>query len=202
MVRSPSITRSAPKRPASRASSRRLRAKRRSWSCPTSKPATCSRRTYVSLGSRCRRHRAWRARARHLDVEGGQPADAHGVLRRGHASRLQPEAKRADPGLSHDRNHPRGQRRQLEHQVSVVRCRCHDQLKRRLQRTDRGRRRASADLSPNVEGKTLVDETWPTAEVSDVPAALDKVIAFLRRQIGGSLPAADRPSRRAWRSRL
>ena len=28
------------------------------------------------------------------------------------------------------------------------------------------------------------------AEVSNVPAALDKVIAFLREQIGGSLPAA------------
>ena len=45
-------------------------------------------------------------------------------------------------------------------------------------------------MSPNVEGETLVEETWPEAEVSDVPAALDKVIAFLRKQIGGSLPAA------------
>jgi acetate kinase len=36
----------------------------------------------------------------------------------------------------------------------------------------------------------LVDETWPPADVTDLPAALDKVIAFLRPQIGGELPAA------------
>ena len=31
------------------------------------------------------------------------------------------QGERANPGLSHDRNHPRHQRRQLEHQVSAVR---------------------------------------------------------------------------------
>ncbi|MDQ8700856.1 acetate/propionate family kinase [Hyphomicrobium sp. LHD-15] len=36
----------------------------------------------------------------------------------------------------------------------------------------------------------LVDETWPSVDVADLPAALDKVIAFLRPQIGGELPAA------------
>jgi len=40
------------------------------------------------------------------------------------------------------------------------------------------------------EREILVDETWPPAEVPDLPAALDKVIAFLRPQIGGELPAA------------
>jgi acetate kinase len=35
--------------------------------------------------------------------------------------------------------------------------------------------------------RILVDQTWP--EVADVPAALEKVIAFLRTQIGGDLPA-------------
>jgi acetate kinase len=36
----------------------------------------------------------------------------------------------------------------------------------------------------------LVDETWRPADVGDLPAALEKVIAFLRPQIGGELPAA------------
>ena len=45
-------------------------------------------------------------------------------------------------------------------------------------------------LARNINGETLVDETWPGAEVNDAPAALDKVITFLRRQIGGSLPTA------------
>ena len=45
MARSPSTMPSVPRRRASRASSRRLRARRRFWSCPTSKPATCWRRT-------------------------------------------------------------------------------------------------------------------------------------------------------------
>lgn len=45
-------------------------------------------------------------------------------------------------------------------------------------------------LAKDVTGATLVDETWPTGEMSQVPAALDKVIAFLRQQIGGKLPMA------------
>ena len=45
MVRSPSTMRSAPRRRASRASSRRSRDRRRSWSCRISRPATCSPRT-------------------------------------------------------------------------------------------------------------------------------------------------------------
>jgi acetate kinase len=36
----------------------------------------------------------------------------------------------------------------------------------------------------------LIDETWPATEVSTVPAALDKLIVFLRREIGGRLPVA------------
>ena len=35
----------------------------------------------------------------------------------------------------------------------------------------------------------MIDETWPTGEVAGVPGALDKVVAFLRAQIG-SLPTA------------
>ena len=45
-------------------------------------------------------------------------------------------------------------------------------------------------LAKDAKGETLIDETWPAADVSNVPAALDKVIAFLRQQIGGKLPTA------------
>ena len=65
----------------------------------------------------------------------------------------------------------------------------YDQLKRRLRGQIEGVGTRPI-LVANVEGKTLVEETRPKAEVSDVPAALDKVITFLRKQIGGSLPAA------------
>ena len=65
----------------------------------------------------------------------------------------------------------------------------YDQLKRRLRGQIEGVG-TRPRLVANVKGKTLVEETWPKAEVSDVPAALDKVITFLRKQIGGSLPAA------------
>jgi acetate kinase len=45
-------------------------------------------------------------------------------------------------------------------------------------------------LAKGIDGETLVDKTWPAAEVSDVPAALDKVVSFLRGYIGGRLPTA------------
>jgi acetate kinase len=65
----------------------------------------------------------------------------------------------------------------------------YDQLKRRLRGQIEGVG-TRPRLVANVKGETLVEETWPKADVSDVPAALDKVITFLRKQIGGSLPAA------------
>ncbi len=65
----------------------------------------------------------------------------------------------------------------------------YDQLKRRLRGQIEGVG-TRPRLAANVEGEALVEETWPKAEVSDVPAALDKVITFLRKQIGGSLPTA------------
>ena len=37
---------------------------------------------------------------------------------------------------------------------------------------------------------SLVDETWPAAQVATIPAGLDKLVAFLREQIGGRLPLA------------
>lgn len=40
------------------------------------------------------------------------------------------------------------------------------------------------------KGTLLSDQTWAPEDVSAVPAALEKLIAFLRPQIGGELPAA------------
>jgi acetate kinase len=44
-------------------------------------------------------------------------------------------------------------------------------------------------ISRGVGGETLIDESCPAAEVKDVPAALDKVVGFLRAHIG-RLPTA------------
>jgi acetate kinase len=44
-------------------------------------------------------------------------------------------------------------------------------------------------FAKGVEGETLIDQTWPGADVPDVPAALAKVVEFLRAEIG-SLPIA------------
>jgi acetate kinase len=44
-------------------------------------------------------------------------------------------------------------------------------------------------IARGVDGEILIDETWPPAEVKDVPAALDKVVGFLRAQIGQLLIA-------------
>ena len=42
----------------------------------------------------------------------------------------------------------------------------------------------------DVAGRTLIDQAYSTGSVGDVPAALGRVIAFLREQIGGRLPVA------------
>ena len=44
-------------------------------------------------------------------------------------------------------------------------------------------------IARGVGGETLVDATWQPAEAKDVPAALDKVVGFLRSHIG-RLPTA------------
>jgi acetate kinase len=44
-------------------------------------------------------------------------------------------------------------------------------------------------FAKGVKGETLIDQTWPGADVPDVPAALAKVVEFLRAEIG-SLPIA------------
>jgi acetate kinase len=45
-------------------------------------------------------------------------------------------------------------------------------------------------VAKDAEGRSLIDAAYSDADVDDVPAALDKVIAFLRQQIGGRLPIA------------
>jgi acetate kinase len=45
-------------------------------------------------------------------------------------------------------------------------------------------------LAKDHDGNVLVDETASVAELSGVPAALDRVVAFLRESIGGRLPTA------------
>jgi acetate kinase len=63
-----------------------------------------------------------------------------------------------------------------------------DRLKRRFKGQIEGIGTHPRLLAKSPEGKLLVDETWTAAEVTSVPAALDKVIGFLRPQIGGKLP--------------
>lgn len=42
----------------------------------------------------------------------------------------------------------------------------------------------------SVQGEDLADTTWPAAEVGTVPAALEKLVVFLRERMGGRLPSA------------
>jgi acetate kinase len=39
-------------------------------------------------------------------------------------------------------------------------------------------------IAKDPKGAVLIEQTWPAAEVDDVPAALDKVIGFLRSHVG------------------
>ena len=64
----------------------------------------------------------------------------------------------------------------------------HDLLERRMKGQIEGIGTRPRLLAKDVKGNVLIDETRSAAEVSNVPAALDKVIAFLREQIGGKLP--------------
>ncbi len=65
-----------------------------------------------------------------------------------------------------------------------------DRLERRMKGQIEGVGRRPRLLCKDAEGHTLVDASHAAADVGDVPAALDKVIAFLRREIGGRLPVA------------
>jgi acetate kinase len=64
-----------------------------------------------------------------------------------------------------------------------------DRLERRLKGQIEGVGVKPHLSAKGIKGETLIDETWPAAEVKTVPVALDKVVAFLRAQIG-QLPTA------------
>ena len=64
-----------------------------------------------------------------------------------------------------------------------------DRLERRLKGQIEGVGVKPHLVARGVGGDTLIDETWPASEVKDVPAALDKVVGFLRAHIG-ELPTA------------
>jgi acetate kinase len=64
------------------------------------------------------------------------------------------------------------------------------QLERRLKGQIEGIGARPRLFARGTNREILIDETWPATEVSTVPAALDKLIAFLRRDIGGRLPVA------------
>jgi acetate kinase len=64
-----------------------------------------------------------------------------------------------------------------------------DRLERRLKGQIEGVGVKPRLSARGIEGESLIDETWPAPEVKTVPMALDKVVAFLRAQIG-QLPTA------------
>ncbi|MEZ0303645.1 MAG: acetate/propionate family kinase [Hyphomicrobiaceae bacterium] len=65
-----------------------------------------------------------------------------------------------------------------------------DRLERRLKGQMDGIGSRPRLVAKGEDGKTLVDRTWQAGEVSGVPAALDKVVEFLREVSGGRLPSA------------
>ncbi|MGZ5917075.1 MAG: acetate/propionate family kinase [Methyloceanibacter sp.] len=64
-----------------------------------------------------------------------------------------------------------------------------DQLQRRLKGQIEGIGAHPHLIAKGVGGETLIDKTWPGADAADVPAALAKVVEFLRAEIG-TLPTA------------
>ena len=63
------------------------------------------------------------------------------------------------------------------------------QLQRRLKGQIEGIGVHPRLVAKGVSGETLIDKTWPGADVADVRAALGKVVEFLRAEIG-TLPTA------------
>ena len=64
-----------------------------------------------------------------------------------------------------------------------------DQLQRRLKGQIEGIGVHPHLVAQGAKGEVLIDKTWPGADVADVPAALGKVVEFLRAEIG-ALPIA------------
>src|SRR5262245_13617488 len=66
----------------------------------------------------------------------------------------------------------------------------HDRLERRMRGQIEGIGTRPRLAAKDGAGSVLVDEKLPAKEAGSVPAALDKLIAFLRERIGGRLPIA------------
>jgi acetate kinase len=64
-----------------------------------------------------------------------------------------------------------------------------DRIERRLKGQIEGVGVKPHLFAKGMKSERLIDETWPASEVKTVPLALDKVVAFLRAQIG-KLPTA------------
>ena len=65
-----------------------------------------------------------------------------------------------------------------------------DELERRLKGQVEGIGTHPRLIAKRFDGKILADERWDAAEVKNPPSALDKLVVFLRGQIGGNLPSA------------
>jgi acetate kinase len=65
-----------------------------------------------------------------------------------------------------------------------------DRLERRMKGKMEGIGTRPRLLARGAQGDTLVDETWLAKDVSSVSAAIDRLVTFLRGQIGGKLPTA------------
>lgn len=65
-----------------------------------------------------------------------------------------------------------------------------DRLERRLKGQIEGIGTRPRLFARGTSQDVLTDEIWSITEVPDVPAALDKLVIFLRRVIGGRLPVA------------
>lgn len=66
----------------------------------------------------------------------------------------------------------------------------HNGLERRMKGQIEGISSRPRLLAKDERGIPLTDEVWPREEVGSLPAALEKIIDFLRPRIGGDLPAA------------
>ena len=74
-----------------------------------------------------------------------------------------------------------------------------EQLERRLKGQIEGVGTQPRLVAKDTTGKTLIDETWSAAEVATVPAALEKLIGFLRKEIGSETAGGGWAPSCAWR---
>src|SRR5262245_35296933 len=66
----------------------------------------------------------------------------------------------------------------------------HARLERRMKGAIEGIGTRPRFTAKGTNGQSLADEKWAATDVDNVPAALAKLVAFLREHIGGRLPMA------------